>query len=70
MPHGVFVPWGVVISLLSIRRLQVMAVFFLPNLYHTLIASLQSDDGRAWGEGEDTGDSWTWPGLCLVVSVP
>lgn len=45
-PSVVVVPWGVIISLLSIRRLQVMAAFFLPNLYHTLIASLQSDDGR------------------------
>lgn len=31
---------------LYIGRLQVMAAFFLQNLYHTLIASLQSDDGR------------------------
>lgn len=46
MPGVVVVPWGVVISLLSIGRLQVMAAFFLQNLYHTLIASLQRDDGR------------------------
>lgn len=43
-----------------------MAAFFLPNLYHTLLLCRVT-----MGEGEGmTGDSWVWPGLCLVVSVP